>query len=212
MGSRVAEHIRSNAVAYLALTIALSGTAYAAGKIGSKDIKTGAVKSKQIADDGIKSRDVSPKANAVRLNIPPTSWVTAGIPDADVTYFIGTAQVEKGGGVGSSRSVFASVQAPNQIGGRRMKLKSFEVCYEATATAVLDEVTVRTIQSTSTTPSADTTVISDDTDRSDAGCQKYKPSEAVVLGRNGYLEPAMSLSFSGGQFSIYRATVVLQPR
>jgi hypothetical protein len=212
MRSGIARHVRGNAVAYLALALALSGTAYAAGKIGSKDIKAGAVKSKQIADDGIKSKDLNKKALAIRLNVPPTSWVSAGIPDAEVTYFVGSARVEKGGGAGTFRNVYANVQIPNQIGGRRMQLKSFQVCYGAAATAVLDEVTVRTIKSTSTTPFADTTVISDGTDRSDAGCRKYKPTDAVVLGPSEFIEPALSLSFGGGQFSIHRTTVVLQPR
>ena len=58
MPSRIGNHVRSNVVGYLALVIALSGTAYAANKVGSSDIKTGAVKSKQIGDDKVKSKDI----------------------------------------------------------------------------------------------------------------------------------------------------------
>jgi hypothetical protein len=231
--ARISNHVRSNVIAYLALFVALSGTAYAAGKVGSKDIKTGAVKSKQIGDDQVKSKDLrdgkavksrdvkddsltaadideSTFPSTIRLNLPPTSWVTAGIPDADVTYFVGLARVE-GAGAGF-RNVFANVQVPNQLGGRSMELKSFELCYGAAATAVLNEVKVRTIESTSTTPFSDTTVISDDTDRSDSSCRTYEPSQPVVVGPNEFLEPGLSLNFSGGQFKIYRTTVVLQPR
>jgi hypothetical protein len=65
MSPRISDHIRSNVVGYVALFIALSGTVYAADKVGSRDIKTGAVKSKQIGDDGIKSKDIKDE-NGVR--------------------------------------------------------------------------------------------------------------------------------------------------
>jgi hypothetical protein len=253
--SRLVEHVRSNIVAYLALFVALGGTAYAAEKIGSKDIKVGAVKSKQIGDDrirskdikdgkGVKSRDVkngdlsevdiaarsltgksiknesltadqideSTFPSTIRINIPPTSWVSAGIPDAEVTYFIGLARVEEGVGVVPNRSVFANVQVPNQIGGRSMELVSFELCYQASATAVLNELKVRTIESTDDTLFSDTTVISDEENRSDGGCRRYQPSQPVVLGPNEFIEPGVSIFFSGGSFSLYRATLVLEPR
>jgi len=32
--ARISDHVRSNVIAYLALFVALSGTAYAAGKVG----------------------------------------------------------------------------------------------------------------------------------------------------------------------------------
>lgn len=44
MSSRVSDHLRSNVIGYLALFVALSGSAYAANKIGTGDIKKGAVK------------------------------------------------------------------------------------------------------------------------------------------------------------------------
>lgn len=58
MSSRFSNHLRSNVVGYVALFVALSGTVYAADKVGSKDIRTGAVKSKQIGDDKVKSKDL----------------------------------------------------------------------------------------------------------------------------------------------------------
>ena len=58
MASRISSHVRSNLVAYLALFVALSGSAYATGKVGTRDIKKGAVKSKQITDGQIGSKDI----------------------------------------------------------------------------------------------------------------------------------------------------------
>ena len=265
MSSRILLYLRQHHLGLIAIFIALSGTAYAAEKIGTKDIKNGAVKSKQIGDDrvrskdikdgtGVKSRDLknddvqsvdikngdlseadiaagsltgksikndslsaaqideSTFPSTIRINLPPTSWVTAGIPDADVTYFVGLAKVEQGAGVGTSRNVFANVQVPNQIGGRNIELTSFELCYQASATAVLNELKVRTIESTSDKPFSDTTVISDDADRSDGGCRRYEPSQPVVLGPDEFIEPGVSVLFSGGAFKIYRTTLVLEPR
>lgn len=57
-GKRVWEHVRGNAIAYLALFVALGGTgAWAAGKVGSGDIAPNAVRSKHIRDGQVKSRD-----------------------------------------------------------------------------------------------------------------------------------------------------------
>ncbi len=58
MQSRISDHLRSNVIGYLALFVALTGTAYAANKVGTKDIKKGAVKSKQIGDNQVRSNDV----------------------------------------------------------------------------------------------------------------------------------------------------------
>lgn len=56
-------HLRSNAVAYLALFVALGGTsAYAASKIGSKQIKANAVQSKHIASSAVQSSEIAPGA------------------------------------------------------------------------------------------------------------------------------------------------------
>lgn len=234
MGARIVRHIRSNVVAYMALLVALGGTAYAAEKIGSGDIKRNAVKSKHVGkgqvkssdikdgkgvksddvkDDGLTGADVdeSTLRSSVRLNLPPTSWVSAGIPPADVEYSIGQALVEQGPAGAGPRNVFANAQPPNQVAGRSMQLKSFEVCYQGGATAILNEVVVRTIASTASTLFSDTTVISDETDRTDQSCRTYEPAGPVVVGPNEFVEPALGLNFSGGTFRISRATLVLEP-
>jgi hypothetical protein len=56
---RITNHLKSNLVAYLALFCALGGSAYAAGKITSKQIAPGAVKSKQVKDGTITSTDLA---------------------------------------------------------------------------------------------------------------------------------------------------------
>lgn len=52
-------HLRSNAVAYLALFVALGGTsAWAASQIGSGDIRDDSIKSRDIANDKVTGDDV----------------------------------------------------------------------------------------------------------------------------------------------------------
>jgi hypothetical protein len=65
----VVRHIRSNAVAYLALFVALSGSAYAASKVGSNDIARNAVLSKHIKNRQVKAADLEkPKLIKVKPN------------------------------------------------------------------------------------------------------------------------------------------------
>jgi hypothetical protein len=61
-------------VAYLALFTALAGSAYAASKIGTNDLKHGAVTSAKIRDGNVKGRDVKkPIVRVVRRVVPAGS-------------------------------------------------------------------------------------------------------------------------------------------
>jgi hypothetical protein len=58
--SRLRHHLRSNAVAYVALFVALGGTgAWAADKITSADIAKNAVRSKQIKKNAVKTKKIA---------------------------------------------------------------------------------------------------------------------------------------------------------
>jgi hypothetical protein len=59
MGARVRGHVRSNVVGYVALFIALSGTAWAVGQVGPRDIRKNAVRGKHVKADAIKGIDVN---------------------------------------------------------------------------------------------------------------------------------------------------------
>ncbi len=58
----LASHLRSNLVGYVALSIALTGTAYAADLIGPKDIANNAVLSKHIKKGNVKESDIATNA------------------------------------------------------------------------------------------------------------------------------------------------------
>ncbi|MFA9401264.1 MAG: hypothetical protein ACERKT_09195 [Acidobacteriota bacterium] len=84
MFSSVGQHLRSNVVAYLALFVALTGTAYAADKIGSKDIRKGAVKSKQIGDGQIRSKDIKDQKGVRSVDVRDESLTGADVNEASL--------------------------------------------------------------------------------------------------------------------------------
>jgi hypothetical protein len=59
MSTRVLRHLSRNAVAYLALFVALSGSAYAAAKVGSAQVADNTLRSVDFRDRGIKGVDVA---------------------------------------------------------------------------------------------------------------------------------------------------------
>ncbi len=59
---RVASHLGRNVYGLIAITIALSGTAYAAAKIGAGDIKPDAVRAKHIKDGQVRTGEVRDEA------------------------------------------------------------------------------------------------------------------------------------------------------
>ncbi len=72
----VGTHLRSNVIGYVAVFIALSGTAYAANKVDSneiarnavlsKHVKKGAVRSPDVKDNGLRPKDVRGLTNALK--------------------------------------------------------------------------------------------------------------------------------------------------
>ena len=88
VSTRVGEHLRANVVGYVAVFIALSGTAFAVEKIGSKEIAKNAVKAKHIKDGQVSSAEVADNGltgtdiNEGTLQFPP---VPNQLTDGSVT-------------------------------------------------------------------------------------------------------------------------------
>jgi hypothetical protein len=85
MSSRIWLYLRQHHVALLALVVALSGTAYAATKVGSDDIARNAVRSKHIKKGQVKKKDLHcPKGLKLRSALcfetsarSPADWESA---------------------------------------------------------------------------------------------------------------------------------------
>lgn len=58
MLTRTRTHLRTNVVGYIALAVALSGTAYAAATIGAGDIRNDAVRNRHIQDNAVRSAHI----------------------------------------------------------------------------------------------------------------------------------------------------------
>jgi hypothetical protein len=83
-GSRVHAHLRANAVAYLALFVALGGTsAWAADKITSGQIAKNAVLSKHIKRGQVKRADIGPRA-VTSSKVADGSLATADLADGAI--------------------------------------------------------------------------------------------------------------------------------
>jgi hypothetical protein len=67
IGMRLLAHLRRNTLGYAALVIALSGTAYAAAKLGPDDIANNAIRSRHIAPNKVKSKHVNHKSLSKRF-------------------------------------------------------------------------------------------------------------------------------------------------
>jgi hypothetical protein len=65
--TRLIHHLRSNAIAYLALIVALGGTSYAAinlpaGSVGSRQLKNGSVTTNKLANGSVTQMKLDPKS------------------------------------------------------------------------------------------------------------------------------------------------------
>src|SRR5262245_34898565 len=107
MAARLVSHLRSHSIAYVALFVALSGSAYAvtAGKntVRSKSIKNGEVRSLDIQDAGVASVDLAPGAVTAE-NLAPGA-VKAENLDPGAVGARGFAKVLSNGNVVSGRGV-----------------------------------------------------------------------------------------------------------
>jgi hypothetical protein len=97
MSTRIPAYLKQQHLALLCLLlIATGGTAYAAGKIGSKQIKTGAVKGKHVKDRSLQQVDLAPGTGAApagavgffNLAACPAGW--SEFTQAQGRYVVGT--------------------------------------------------------------------------------------------------------------------------
>lgn len=87
--------VRHNAIALLALFVALGGTSYAAlslpaGSVGTRELRNGAVTSRKLAKHAVTAASLDPKSIAGHIvdwaQIQADGHLTASSPDASVTF------------------------------------------------------------------------------------------------------------------------------
>jgi hypothetical protein len=93
MPDRPLHHIRSNAVGYIALFVALGGTSYAAlsvpaGSVGTQQLRNGAVTNRKLAKQAVSASNLDPKSIAGHIadwaQIRADGHVISSAPKASV--------------------------------------------------------------------------------------------------------------------------------
>jgi hypothetical protein len=114
-------HLRSNAIAYLALIVALSGTAYAAKKVNSKQIKDNAVQSVDVKDENLTGSDVKDGSlgtgDVADGVLGSADLADGGVNSADIANGAVGAGKIAGGAVGSGEIADGGVGAADIASG-----------------------------------------------------------------------------------------------
>jgi hypothetical protein len=150
-----------------------------------------------------------PNNGEIRLNVPPGDWVAeTGTANPPV---YSALQAELTGGAANS-FFSAPVQLPVTLLGRSATFTGMELCYKTIPTGVLDlvNVNVSTPTAADPNPGSITSVISDDTDRTDSTCRSYAPAAPVALGANTILQVQLRLDVNTGSEQITRTTVIIR--
>jgi hypothetical protein len=96
MLSAIGSHVRRNVVAYVAIFLALGGTGYAATKIGTNDIRNGAVTTKKLHNKAVTKRKLAANLGLVKgkgqllsrsFSSPETGFITNPPTLADIPGF-----------------------------------------------------------------------------------------------------------------------------
>jgi hypothetical protein len=103
----LARHLRANLIAYLALFVALSGTAWAASKIGSGDIRNDAILSRHIKNGQVASDDLG------KGSVTGPKVANGSLTGADVR-----AATLPGGEIHGVDAAAVGGIAPAEVGGR----------------------------------------------------------------------------------------------
>ncbi len=131
MHGRARDHIRANVVGYLALFVALGGSAYAANTIGSADIIDGEVKSADIGNGEVKSADIGDgevkSADLVENVVGSNKIADRQVKNADLSIGASSSNTIADGGIEG-----VDVKA-NTLGGPQIDEATLEKVPEADA-------------------------------------------------------------------------------
>jgi hypothetical protein len=147
-----------------------------------------------------------PGAGNVQIQIGTDSFEAASV-GAFIIGFTGGTNLR---GIGQNTLSFnAPITVPSVLQGRPTQIDSVVLCYAASATATLDNVTLDKTTSV-TAPGIDTALVTDDTDRTDAACRTYTPAAPAAIGPNDMIQLVVTGRFSTtADLAVSRLTVNL---
>jgi hypothetical protein len=146
-----------------------------------------------------------PRSAISQIQIGTDSFqsATAG---ATVNRFTGATNLH---GIAPNTFFNAPITMPSVLQGRPTRIDSMVLCYAASATAKLDNVILDKTTSV-TAPGTDTTLVADDTDRTDTTCRTYAPATPAAIGPNDMIQLVVKGNFSAASdIAVSRLTVNL---
>jgi hypothetical protein len=81
VAGRIRDHLRGNVVAYVALFIALGGSAYAAAEIGSDDIRRNAVLSQHLRKNAVTTQDIRNRKGVTGRDVKNSTLRSSDVKD-----------------------------------------------------------------------------------------------------------------------------------
>jgi len=151
----------------------------------------------------------------ILLSVPPSAWASAS-SGVTLNHFSNLVDIERASASGVG-GVFASATptVPTALYGKRLQLRGWEFCYDATdADVVLSTVNVEVHRTTSASIfGSEAGAVRDDVDRDDATCRVTTDSTPTVLTEDDSIFATVRLDYlnDGGRFRAARLTLILEP-
>lgn len=144
-----------------------------------------------------------PRSGEISLMIPPADWVprTDGGDVGSIEHYGSFARMQsRGSGVYEYE---AAVTLPVLLQGRPVRMKSIELCYDATS-GRLDRLVVHKADVTAAdpTPSSLSTLVQED-GQSDAACRTFAPTAPVTIDADDSLQIGIGVDAAEGAGSGY---------
>jgi hypothetical protein len=155
---------------------------------------------------------------AIRIASGPTNWVLGPTffeePDPKVTYFADATRLRSSAAVTAAAQMMPDL--PATLYGRATKIAGAELCYDASSTARLASVILEAFTESDgiSAPVLTTSIVEDNTLRTDNNCRTYTASTPVALGPGDYVALVAVVNYSTASqsdFLLGRATFLLQP-
>ncbi len=145
----------------------------------------------------------APRRAETTLAVSPANWISAGSgATQSVTYFSGEADLTSTA-AGTFKFYNAALTLPAVLQGQPVSVKSFELCYAASAAAKITRVFMFSERPTSAAPHpSGATPISDDTERTDDTCRTYAAASPVALDPSALYEIVLRADFTAGSNSV----------
>jgi hypothetical protein len=218
----------ANVMSVIAVFIAIGGTSYAALKISGDDVVNGSLTGKDIKKKSVAVNRLSGKLPAGPKGDTGATGETGPPGPVDPSQFVpstGTSEISVGQGgwqslntalrrsdsVGTWTSFSTDDAAiltldpalPSEFAGKGMRLRAVTPCWNATATAEIDNVVISTFRENAAAAPIDVAEIEDTTDHTDATCKRYEFETPVDMSGGRRVSVRLSVAWTASSSTIH---------